>query len=338
MSPIAFRANGRCGAIGAASRATGAAGSGAARPFELTGSVGRNGRNLRDDVIRVQDGLKQIGPPQGGQSPAFSVDGNCGNQTITAIQHFQLKHFGWGGADGLVEPKRQTHEKMNQILRSLMISQGTGAHQAGNNQAFSEAISMAQRWILKAQAYTTASLAYVNMPKATTALPGFTAGDKMRLLNFNFDLYDVKDKERRIRFVLKVLHRMQMVFQRPGGLWGTAAFEPDPTGTADNVIAYTWMGGFYRGGQSGQSNGHTMRIDTIYLTPLFGAFKNTESRARTIVHELAHFVGQPERIDDHAYEWDHARMGSLTPDQRLFNADTYAKFVANCASAYGDLA
>jgi hypothetical protein len=120
---------------------------------------------------------------------------------------------------------------------------------------------------------------------------------------------------------------------------GHGGFRAGPRpGTADNVIAYTRMGGFYRGGQSGQSNCHTMRIDTIYLTPLFGANKNTESRDRTIVHELPQFVGQQERIDNHAYEWDHSGMGSLTPDQRLFNADTYAKFVANCASDYGDLA
>lgn len=41
-----------------------------------------------------------------------------GPKTNGAIQSFQLKHFGWSGADGRVDPGRQTLAKLNELCKS----------------------------------------------------------------------------------------------------------------------------------------------------------------------------------------------------------------------------
>lgn len=80
--------------------------------------VGRQCRNLNQDVKVIQDALNRVPVAQGGTPPnkKLDVDGNCGSKTIEAIQLFQLKQFGWSGADGKIFPGGQTHIRLNQIL------------------------------------------------------------------------------------------------------------------------------------------------------------------------------------------------------------------------------
>jgi hypothetical protein len=56
-----------------------------------------------------------VHPKQGGPQPLLEVDGICGKKTRSAIQRFQLHHFGWSGADGRVDPHQQTLAKLNEF-------------------------------------------------------------------------------------------------------------------------------------------------------------------------------------------------------------------------------
>ena len=87
-------------------------------PFLLTASVGIKGVNHSWDVLFVQDALNKVPTSEGGPTPALVLDGLCGPKTQAAIQKFQLHHFGWGGADGLVEVGKRTHEKLNQYWKT----------------------------------------------------------------------------------------------------------------------------------------------------------------------------------------------------------------------------
>lgn len=81
----------------------------------ISASVGRTvSANRHDDVVTVQELLNQVPPSEGGPQPTLVVDGLCGEKTRGAIQKFQLHHFGWSGADGRVQPGRQTLAKLNQ--------------------------------------------------------------------------------------------------------------------------------------------------------------------------------------------------------------------------------
>jgi Lysine-specific metallo-endopeptidase len=118
---------------------------------------------------------------------------------------------------------------------------------------------------------------------------------------------------------------MFQVFQRPGGLWGYAIFEPDPLN--QEISAFTSFGGFFSGGQLRVERGVKLRLDAVYICRRFVP-RPLDFQALVIVHELAHFVGFPEQIDDFAYNEDQngANLGQLSPELRILNADSYANY------------
>ncbi len=71
----------------------------------LQKSVGKGGKNQREDVRLVQQLLNNAGYQ-------LTLDGWIGKQTISAIQQFQKSIFnGW--ADGLIDPGGKTWEQLN---------------------------------------------------------------------------------------------------------------------------------------------------------------------------------------------------------------------------------
>jgi hypothetical protein len=84
----------------------------------INDKVGRSCINRLQDVAAIQDALNRVPVQQGGTPPnkKLPVNGTCGPQTVEAIQLFQLKQFGWPGADGKVFPNGETHTRLNQIL------------------------------------------------------------------------------------------------------------------------------------------------------------------------------------------------------------------------------
>ena len=92
----------------------------------ISASVGRmGGVNRPPDVKTVQELLNQVPVSDGGPRTPLIENGLCGQDTIDAIQKFQLHHFGWRGADGRVDPGGPTLRKLNEYdgprLRTLMI-------------------------------------------------------------------------------------------------------------------------------------------------------------------------------------------------------------------------
>jgi hypothetical protein len=77
-------------------------------------------KNLRDDTKTVQELLNNVPAAEGGPVPLLeTTTGVCGQLTISAIQKFQLKHFGWKGADGRVDPDGPTLHKLNQFDKKV---------------------------------------------------------------------------------------------------------------------------------------------------------------------------------------------------------------------------
>ncbi|WP_162851303.1 M12 family metallopeptidase [Panacagrimonas perspica] len=71
--------------------------------------------NLDGDVRTIQKLLNKVPAAQAGPSPLLKVDGVAGQKTRDAIQKFQLKRFGWKGADARVDPKGQTLVALNEF-------------------------------------------------------------------------------------------------------------------------------------------------------------------------------------------------------------------------------
>ncbi len=79
----------------------------------ISASVGIHGKNLSFDTETVQNLLNKVPVSSGGPKTKLDPDGKCGPLTINAIQVFQVKQFGWSGADGRVDPDGPTILMLN---------------------------------------------------------------------------------------------------------------------------------------------------------------------------------------------------------------------------------
>lgn len=81
--------------IGSAVEGASAAAATPASVSSISGSVGKGGDNKLEDVKLVQELLNKKGQN-------LTVDGDCGRNTIAAIEAFQQSEFGW--KDGRIDP------------------------------------------------------------------------------------------------------------------------------------------------------------------------------------------------------------------------------------------
>lgn len=80
------------------------------------------GVNLPEDVAKIKKALNQISVINGGLFEALpnlkldETNGTFDPKLQAAIQGFQLRHFGWNGADGKIFPNSVTIAKINELL------------------------------------------------------------------------------------------------------------------------------------------------------------------------------------------------------------------------------
>lgn len=313
----------------------------------ISASVGISSTNRANDVGVIQDALNRVSPAEGGPSPLLVRDGICGPKTKNAIQQFQLKQFGWSGADGKINPGGQTITRLNELVGggAKRPMDSNGGYPAVDDEkadelfkaAMTVGLTRAKSWIRAAQTNLDIALAYVDQPNTPGAFQVFSREERMRLANRYFRIDDFTPSLRRMMLqrVQHVYTTMLRVFERPGGLWGEKAFEIDSTGIvlkqSKTATAHTNLGGFYKSGkespfQKGQ------RADSIYFVRQnIAYFYDQDKGTKTIVHELAHFCGDYRigwDIDDFgAYgEPEVPRVARLSPWERVHHADSYARF------------
>ncbi|MDQ4122819.1 MAG: peptidoglycan-binding protein [Acidobacteriota bacterium] len=312
--------------------------------ISIIASVGINGVNKRDDVSTIQQALNDVPLDQGQPIPLLVVDGICGSKTKNAIQKFQVKHFGWGAADGRVDAGGLTIAKLNQLNSgsSVLIYEATPGSSAGKRShevdpiigaarvaRIRGLIGAARNCIRAALQNATMALPVVNSTSgAGGGIGWFNRESRMELLNrhFDVDLHPQKDRRAVVETIIKTFTTMESVFIRPGGLWGAAVFDYDRLGIKQKSYAYAYGQGYYNSGKIFWTAKGAVRCDTIYLCPrLDNATDDVGTMA--IVHELAHFVGHPETIIDYAYGWiDAPKMKRLVPWQKLYNAMNYGNY------------
>jgi hypothetical protein len=309
----------------------GGGGGNAGGVITITASVGIKGMNRADDVRVIQQALNDVPADQGRPKPLLVVDGISGPKTENGIQMFQLKHFGWPGADGRVDPDGVTIAKLNELSGGVSASPfdlGTAqaaAASPGRIARVAGLLGQSLRCIKAAQQNLLSAQTVVDTVDAPNTLPSFSRSARMMLVNRHFDVDTYPKPQRRkvIGQILRTFDTMLSVFARPGGLWGMASFDLDPL--AKPYVAYTYRQGFHNPGRSQTEKGKKIRTDAIYLCEKMDT-KTDEVVTNVIVHELAHFVGRPH-ITDFAYGWfDDAKMARLVPWQKLHNAMNHNNF------------
>lgn len=288
----------------------------------ISASVGAYGANYSSDVVTIQKALNQVPPDNGGASPKLVIDGKCGPKTKQAIQVFQIKHFGWKGADGLIERGKQTLAQLNEVLGKKI---GSGDPQY---LVTASVINFALSMVTAAQTNMSTALLYLDSKASNRSLPSFSREFKMRLLNKHFSLDSSNDRMNTYNKIKLKYDRMKQVFQRPGGPWGFAVFERDPY--KEDYMAYVYGGGYFKPGQIWYHRGKKNRLDSIYLCTRFYDMADQHYQSFILVHELAHFVGQFDEISDYAYNHEGSPRGTkvknLSHELKALNAECYANF------------
>lgn len=296
--------------------------------IDLPVGNGPKAKNLDRDVRTIQTSLNKIKTTQGGPKVQLVVDGKCGPKTNKAIWDFQFHHFKIKGADGVIEPGKQTIQRLNQLLFSnlpvdpnvnLEIRQKVIQHLG----LVAKATHAAQTNILSASSGGSIDLGFGPIDLGKTR-----ANDR---LDRHFGLKSLAPaaRSRAISDILSVYKMYSSVLLMPGAL-GAGAFEADPTG--DPRIAFTFGNGFFLQGQ--RDPARNIPLDRIFLgRRAFFAIDDPEFCSFIMLHEMAHFVGFPGGvlIGDNGRGWfTDPEIGRLSANQRLHNADSYAGFADEC--------
>jgi hypothetical protein len=303
----------------------------------ISASVGTGGRNVKQDVLTVQELLNGVRAGDGGPLPLLAVDGLIGPKSIGAIQRFQRAQLGW--ADGRIDPAGPT------IARLTALSKGGAKPAAGPFDAFKgEAATHTSNPILDALRLTTMT---ISVPDARTAVTkailtveqsftfvmlggsGLTGNPKsFEMVDRHFLFKDVP-RERalsELQFMATTLRRMKAVLDKRtsvfgGPMFGPNLFETDPhqDKTDPRVKAYVPL--------SSVQHSDGLTPHKIYLCR--GLDGQSQDRyTHILIHEMGHFVDDeaPEtEIADHGYAFFDT-LKTLPHEKRIHNADTYAIF------------
>jgi len=295
----------------------------------ISASVGVNGRNFSDDVIKIQEALNKVPQNQGGTLPLLVVDGICGSKTNNAIRNFQLHHFGFSGADGRIDPDKQTIIKLNQVLFS-----NSPKLDPIDDSSFLAALlanfALVQQGVRAANANILRAKVVVN---ADDNIPSFggSRAEKMARLNrhFKIDSFPRNQRSQELDRVGQVFEFMNRIVNFPLFFDGKGFFELDTSG--DPRIAFTFANGFFRPGEVSENG---VRKDTMHFGKrAITAVGIPDFVAFIMTHEMAHFIGLPGGtfIGDNGRGWfDDPIMQKLSLRERLESADPYAGFAHEC--------
>ena len=291
-------------------------GGGDARRIEgdvaISASVGRGGANKPNDVSAIQYCLDQVLPIDGGPQTPLKIDGICGPKTTAAIQNFQLKQFGWPGADGRIDPDKQTIKRLNE-KRQRWIQ----PHLPPSMQTDGWLLSNLLRHVPYTRSCIQSAMTALNAVKMNMgAVPGLTGlnSSPSALVERHFRLSQLPNKQTALSFAHDIFGHMLKVLDRPDHYCTL-----DTTDEGENVstVAFARLGGFFY-----STDGKIKFRQGAYF-----ASELQDFAAFVFIHELRHFVERGGDVGHHAKGWvTDDGMKKMQAFRTIMNCDTYAGF------------
>lgn len=285
---------------------------------KITSPVGIHSPNIYDDVFNIQYALDKVPPIDGGPSPQLLIDGKCGPKTIKAIQNFQLKHFGWSGADGKIEPNKQTHRKLDEISKRYDVYPSLPLDLKTDDwflAAMMQHIPYTISCIHAAMAKILLAMNTADSPSPGGLLGSFGREERMSLLNRHFMVDSFPAPRHILQKLYDIYGYMLSVLSRPDNYF---TLDTDNSGEGISTVAFARLGGFFSKDATGKI---VFRRGAYFATGIqqFAAF--------VFIHELRHFVERENEQGHFAKGWvTDPGMKALLPSQRIYNCDTFAGF------------
>jgi Putative peptidoglycan binding domain len=293
--------------------------------YKLTAPVGAppRSRNLSGDVYEVQRALNRFSPIDGGPSPPLVVDSICGSKTIAAIRNFQLKKFGWSGADGVVDPGQQTERALfGNSPGNPYIHGGPDGPKASSPVSPATEMYANIARALSIINITRSQISSARVFRMGGSSLGFGEGAWNKLVK-HFQIDKFKNWEKTLSDIDRIYSDMQTAIGYvPQGV--VLFVDQSPTSTRG---AYAWaVSGGYSLERRQLEDHDEWPPGSILVMQKMRTLKS-DAYAYVLIHELAHYVGpvSPD-IVDYAYHRDPAKYAALWPEQRIRNADCYSQF------------
>lgn len=281
-------------------------------------------RNTQADVLKVQQALNRFAPLEGGPSPPLVEDGKFGPLTLKGITGFQKKHFGMGGADGVIDPGKQTDKE-------LCNASGTYADLPAEMMKHR---ARARFFIARARSALVTARHYHDHPNSRV---GESDWNNLTT-HFQVDRFPGPNGWRdALDWITTMYTNMETALGHiPQGVVLT---RNEPANVGVGAFAFAFAGGYDVSMRNKTALG--MPMGSIYLC---ARMQNLDGDAFSyvLIHEAAHFVG-PKRsthnaVIDHGYA--HKKDGKykkMLPWQRTHNADCYSQFAFASAGVPFDL-
>jgi peptidoglycan hydrolase-like protein with peptidoglycan-binding domain len=301
----------------------------------ISASVGSGGVNLRNDVGLIQSLLNLLPSAIGGPTSRLKVDGIAGPLTIGVIRKFQSKNL--GVTDGRIDPTGRTLARLSVLIAPPVVSAATSSVRS----SFSG--SPAPAFAVTAPPAAAAKLAPLDAAIAATPTAklwtqaatlhltvlqqGMLASGGVIFVPGIFDIVNTHfHLDRAPTSTIANLGKAIRVFNRIlTMLSDPATFYREGPETAKSKFADAAVGGFFLAEPK-----HHITIRTQY--PDCGL----NCRAAMLVHEGAHFCGNPGEIIHFAHEFpvpdgepqdgSAHNYATMTTDEALRNAASYAAF------------
>lgn len=271
------------------SSTNGSASSGSSEKISISMSVGLRSPNFSVDVTKIQNAFNRISPDDGGPAVPLIPNGICDSKTVEVIQKFQLRHFGWSGADGIISPNGQTITRINEVLSSPNAKPPSYEPDAPEVQeAFKRVMEFhvleARRWVFKTRTELMRIAPFIDDLDSTS--------ESYRELNGCFAIDQAPDRRRAVRKILQVYDDMERAFQRHESQKPVFDLYRQPE---VDVVAFTTAAGFYSAGVEVKDRQFGKRFnDRIYLMPsqmVFTTQTAPDVYTSILIHEMAHYVG-----------------------------------------------
>ena len=258
-------------------------------PVVISAAVGALGRNLNNDVSKIQTALNRLGEGDGGAAGSLVVDGWYGPLTGGAIHRFQVRQFPGWKPDDTIEPGKKTLERINLLL-------GLKARPL----VFSLAFDNMPPELAKAHACVPGILARIRSARRrlqdvldSAAAPEVhsASGLNRRLADWHFKLHRAASPSAHLDAAIRVFDRMERVLfmeTRSGSPFQLFLRSNDPA-MNERAAAWTEYGGCDYAIDARHPNGDYYHA--IYIAPQFA---NKVFAEMILLHELAHFCGGRE--------------------------------------------
>src|SRR4030095_13457317 len=256
-------------------------------PISITKSVGVGASNVGQDVVNIQHALDTIAPIDGGPSTQLVIDGKCGPKTNKAIRDFQLKHFGFPGADERIDPGKRTIQRINElknddIFPDMPLSFADPTHKALFD-GMMQHIPHTKDCINAAMSKLMFATPTVDQPSGPI---GPSREAKMSLINRHFKIDNAPRAPRQpdLQKINNVYATMLQVLNKPENFF---TLDTDNSGVTISTVAFARLGGFFN--KVDLSGRIVFRSGVLFATgiPDFAAF--------ILIHELRHFVERSGR-------------------------------------------